>query len=197
MIPNVDSDATHNERKMMSLEQAILEHAGAVRELAAAIRDLATTQEPTKVYEDIASPSTQKEASKTETAPAPDQEKAERREAIDAALAAAAADKAAKQKEAEAKKAAEPAAPPAATTAVDTAVGSAPEQTAGSDAAADLDYTKDVAPALLRVHRAKGPDVLRNLLLQYLPGDPKPKGDKLRPDQYAAIVADAQALVAG
>lgn len=55
-----------------------------------------------------------------------------------------------------------------------------------------LDYKADVTPVLLDVHKLKGRDALKDLLTKF---DAK-TGDKLKPEQYADIVAQAKAILA-
>ena len=132
----------------MSLEQAILEHASALREVAAAIRERnapinAVVAQISEAVEEVKNFATE---------PA-DQAKAE-----------------------EVKPDAE----------LETAV-----QQVEQEEAAALDYKTDVRPVLLALNKAKGADALKGLLGKYGAAT----GDKLDAEHYAAIVADAKALI--
>lgn len=56
-----------------------------------------------------------------------------------------------------------------------------------------LDYKTDVRPVLLALAKKAGQPALKDLLTKYGAAT----GDKLTPDQFAGIVADANALIAG
>lgn len=57
---------------------------------------------------------------------------------------------------------------------------------------AQLDYKADVKPTLLKLNQEKGRDALSGLLKKYN----APNGDKIKPEDLGAILADAQTLLA-
>jgi len=96
-------------------------------------------------------------------------------------------EKAAKQEKAEAKKPVEKAEVSSETSA-DAGVASFDKP------ATQLDYKADVKPTLLKLHQdpRHGADALKALLKKYN----APNGDKIKPEDLGAILADAQALLA-
>lgn len=135
----------------MSLEQAILEHASALREVAAAIRERnapinAVVAQISEAVEEVKNFATEPaEQVKTEEVK-PDAE-------------------------------------------LETAVQQVEQ--AAQEESAPLDYKADVRPVLLALNKAKGADALKGLLGKYGAAT----GDKLDAEHYAAIVADAKALI--
>ncbi len=140
----------------MSLEQAINDHAAAIRELAAAIAksgstvgtEAPATEVVTKVY-------------KIDTTE-PVKEQTPAQKAIAEANAAAAAAKVKKQE----------------------AIAEASEPAPAEDK--ELDYEKDVKPALVQYLKAKGRDAGVALLAKY----GAKNGEGVKPEDYAAILAD-------
>jgi CBS domain-containing protein len=177
----------------MSMEQAILEHAGALRELAAAIK---STGVPFSSAMTIA-PVTNGEVRKlkgTITEGDPIQAKA-------AELAEARTERVAATKEAAAQGAKANEKPLKSDAEIEAALDKI-EQKAKDVAKvlgiddteqAALDYKKDVYPVLLQVSKIKGKEALRGLLDKF----GAKTGDSLKADQFAAIVADGNALLAG
>lgn len=157
----------------MSMEQAILEHAGALRELAAAIKstggaDLRKAEMMAGVHlQEAMGAGRELKEKAAELAEA-------RTERVAATKEAAAQDAKANEKPTEVKPDAE----------LDKAVEQV-EQAA-------LDYKKDVYPVLLQVSKTKGKEALRGLLDKF----GAKTGDSLKADQFAAIVADGNALLA-
>lgn len=151
----------------MSLEQAILELAAAMKEQAAA----------------------QRESNEVQRATAAGYEKAVTAYAIGGQRKRSSEDEAGKQahndelaqqsKTEEVKPDAE----------LETAVQQVEQ--AAQEEAAPLDYKADVRPVLLALNKAKGADALKGLLGKYGAAT----GDKLDAEHYAAIVADAKALI--
>lgn len=188
----------------MSLEQAILDHAAAIRELAAAMTGSgrrvgmpaalaapyiggtgqaevnAALDRDDKVQQakdaelEAAVAKVEDEATMTRSTP---------RAQIDAALAAARAEKAA-----EAKKAAGSKTAPAAPAAPSTSAPAAP-----SEPGASLDYAKDVKPTLVELVKIRTRDALVGLLAKY----EAKNGESLTAEQLPLILADAQALIKG
>lgn len=187
----------------MSLEQAITDHAAAIRELAAAMITTAasglnlTVEQRNKFYAEAATvgkASTVKTLGKTE--PTDAQIDAE----IDADVAkveAAAAPNATRavieQKLAEARAAKNAAsAAGTATAAADTQTTAGAADTATDAAQTSYDYAKDVAPVLTKVAQ-KSRDSLVALLAKF----GAKKGNELKADDYAAVLGAANELLAG
>lgn len=161
----------------MSMEQAILEHAGALRELAAAIKSMGDGGRFTGFRPELAAPYGDE---KTADTPAEGAEKG-------------------KPAPAEAKKdvqaepnPAEPAAPTPKSQVVPSDELEAAVTKVEEDSKA-LDYKTDVRPVLLALAKKAGQPALKDLLTKYGAAT----GDKLTADQFAGIVADANALIAG
>lgn len=175
----------------MSMEQAILEHAGALRELAAAIKSIGTAQVAISGAAAIVH-----EFEQSHVTPAVKAQKEAHEAALKGVTREESADKAAP---AEAKKdvQAEPSpAEPAAQTAkiqvapsdeLEAAVSKVEEESKA------LDYKTDVRPVLLALAKKAGQPALKDLLTKYGAAT----GDKLTADQFAGIVADANKLIAG
>lgn len=156
----------------MSMEQAILEHASALRELGQAMKDAAIMNaEVAKlngemllaqarqivVADDVSLTDDQKAANKVEQ-----KAQAETKKSVSAVVSS-------EQKQD----------PATATT----------EETIGTDDKV-LDYKDDVTPVLLALHKKTGG--LKDLLTKFGVA----KGDQLKPEQFADIVAQANALLA-
>lgn len=62
-----------------------------------------------------------------------------------------------------------------------------------SVAPADLDYTKDVRPVLLAVNKKAGQPALKALLTKFGAAT----GDKLKPEQFTDVLAEANKILAG
>jgi len=150
----------------MSLEQAILEHASALRQLAVAIT-LVGDKVPTGNWGQ--QPVVEAKAEKYEKT-AEDWAEGLNKEA----------DERWKNTKGESAKA---------DAELETAVQQV-EQDAQEEAA-PLDYKADVRPVLLALNKAKGADALKGLLGKYGAAN----GDKLDAEHYAAIVEDAKALI--
>lgn len=163
----------------MSMEQAILELAAAMREQAAAQRESNEVQRETAAGYERAVTAYGKTFNEVSAAD-PVQDKAAelaeaRTERVAATKEAAAQDAKANEKPAEVKPDAE----------LDKAVEQV-EQAA-------LDYKKDVYPVLLQVSKTKGKEALRKLLDQF----GAKTGDALKADDFAAILAAGNELLAG
>lgn len=154
----------------MSMEQAILEHAGALRELAAAIRErnvplAALAGQAEQAVKEIKDSLLEDKAAELAEA---------RTERVAATKEAAAQDAKENEKPAEVKPDAE----------LDKAVERV-EQAA-------LDYKKDVYPVLLQVSKIKGKEALRKLLDQF----GAKTGDALKAEDFAAIRKAGNELLA-
>jgi cytoskeletal protein RodZ len=176
----------------MSLEQAITDHAAAIRELAAAILGRVSAATISTAPGHSIAQAAAKAASKTE--PTDAQIDAE----IDAAVTKVEAD--AKPNAARAvieQKLAEARAAKNAGSAAGTATAAADTQTtagaadiATAEAQTSYDYAKDVAPVLTKVAQ-KSRDSLVALLATF----GAKKGNELKPEQYIAVLADANKLL--
>jgi hypothetical protein len=162
----------------MSLENAILEHAAAIRELVAAMVskgavlgpkvvmtpaavEMIADMQPIKTGDAEVEQSVQKvEAAAEEESP--------KRKAINEALAAARAASAAKEKAPE------------------------PKDEEPAPAAAAIDYKTQVYPKLVELGKGKGRAAVVGLLAEF---DAK-NGDQLKPEQYAKVLARAAELAA-
>lgn len=177
----------------MSLEQAITDHAAAIRELAAAILGRVSAATISTAPGHSIAQAAAKVASKAELTDA--QIDAE----IDAAVTKVEADAkpnatraVIEQKLAEAR-AAKNASSTAgtATQAADTQTTAGAADTATAEAQTSYDYTKDVAPVLTKVAQ-KSRDMLVNLLAKF----GAKKGNEIKADDYAAVLDDARNLLA-
>jgi hypothetical protein len=169
----VDSDKPNKKGFTMSIENAILELAGAIRELAASNQKAAVagslmTKEQRQAF-----------YGESVRAVAPADPVADLKEAgktnPELASAAEELEQAVQKVEADAK--AEKAAP-------------APEEISAADTT--LDYKIDVKPVLLKVFKAHGQPALKGLLDKF----GVPNGDKLSADQLPAVLSEANALLA-
>jgi hypothetical protein len=169
----------------MSIEDAILEHAGALRELAAAIRSLTGQMDGAVVAGQVRN---EKAASQVdESMGKPSKPAAERVAATkEAAAQDAKANEAKKPESGDQKASSEK---PAGNGAVssDAELDKTVEQVEQKA----LEYKADVYPVLIQVSK-KSKDKLRELLTKY---DAK-TGDTLASKHFAAIVADANAYLA-
>ena len=194
----------------MSLEQAITDHAAAIRELAAAILGRVSAATISTAPGHSIAQAAAKVASKAELTDA--QIDAE----IDAADKKAMADKDAadlksdvekveadakpnatraviEQKLAEARAAKNAAsAAGTVTAAADTQTTAGAADTATAEAQTSYDYTKDVAPVLTKVAQES-----RDKLVALLAKFGAKKGNELKADDYAAVLAAANELLAG
>lgn len=189
----------------MSMEQAILEHAGALRELAAAIKSI--SGDSAKVYgayiaQGFAVPDgdAKTEAENKQAAlEAKAAVKAKAAELAEARTERVAATKEAAAQDAKANEQDDPQMTRAIPREELQAALKAAKEKAELDKAVEqveqaaLDYKKDVYPVLLQVSKIKGKEALRGLLDQF----GAKTGDSLKADQFAAIVADGYALLAG
>lgn len=170
----------------MSLEQAITDHAAAIRELAAAIRGTASAARVTGMLPVIS-------ASYGKTEPTDEEVDTE----IDAAArsveaqAKAELEKSVAKVEAAAKNEGKSTAGTA-TQAADTQTTAGAADTATAEAQTSYDYTKDVAPVLTKVAQ-KSRDSLVALLAKF----GAKKGNELKADDYAAVLGAANELLAG
>lgn len=185
MLRSVDSDNNQTEETNMGIEQAITDHAAAIRELAAAIRGAASSNLATAVVGDPALVAMRQEHEAAEleksVTKVENEAKAEHKKVM--AMVEADRKSAAKQAVAEAltkAKAEKEAAKPA----------SAPEPEDDPLDAALLDWDKDVRPALLAV--GKDRDALVKLMAKY----DVPKGGKAPAEKWADLLAEANAIVA-
>lgn len=168
----------------MSMEQAILEHAGALRELAAAIKSMGGGWQPLHLAtgETIQGILTEQE------------DRAVR--SISEASTAPIRQKPAGKKEAPAERDVDQQARGVCTEAAEEVEPDAELEAAVAkveEAAKPLDYQVDVRPVLMAVAKSKdlGAPRLKELLAKY----GAPNGDKLKPTDYAAILADANELL--
>lgn len=182
----------------MSMENAILEHAAALRELSASIKAMHAGRGDAlalpasqgglvnQVVEKAAADAAKGEA----TSPA--------RQAIQAALDAAKAGstKAAGKPDAELEQAVQKvedsAAAEKARIDADTKAAEANRTEVHLEAPADLDYAKDVRPVLLAAIKAAGKDTVATMLKTF----GVEKADQLKPAQLPGAVAEAQKLIA-
>lgn len=180
----------------MSLEQAITDHAAAIRELAAAILGRVSAATISTAPGHSIAQAAAKVASKAE--PTDAQIDAEIDAEIDADVAkveAAAAPNATRavveQKLAEARAAKNASsAAGTATAAADTQTTAGAADTATAEAQTSYDYAKDVAPVLTKVAQ-KSRDSLVALLAKF----GAKKGNELKPEQFIAVLADANKLL--
>ena len=181
----------------MSLEQAITDHAAAIRELAAAI--LGTASASSIVTNPLASKA--EHFAKVEAGLAANKALStvgldnEMEKAVTQVEADAKAELTDAQIEAKAEKAAAKNAASAAgtaTAAADTQTTAGAADTATAEAQTSYDYAKDVAPVLTKVAQ-KSRDSLVALLAKF----GAKKGNELKADDYAAVLAAANELLAG
>lgn len=183
----------------MSMEQAILEHASALRELSAAIKsmyagragalaiglDLGGASDTSVVTaENKASIKNGGREMGADEAAALRKGNAERAEVKPDAELEKAVSKVEKDAKPEAKKPEEK-----------TVTQTEPSQDDGQgsdDGLTELSYTADVRPVLLKLNKAKGADTLKALLKKFGAAT----GDKLTADQFVAVLADANAQLA-
>lgn len=178
----------------MSLEQAITDHAAAIRELAAAILGRVSAATISTAPGHSIAQAAAKVASKAELTDA--QIDAE----IDAAVTQVEADAkpnatraVIEQKLAEARAAKNAgSAAGTATAAADTQTTAGAVDTATDTAQTSYDYTKDVAPVLTKVAQ-KSRDSLVALLAKF----GAKKGNEIKADDYAAVLGAANELLAG
>lgn len=166
----------------MSMENAILELAAAMREQAAAQRESNEVQRATAAGYERAVTAYATGEQRKDVAQANEQVSAkmagDKPEVKDAEI-----EKAVQKVEADAKK--EGAATSAATSQEST--------DDSSDALVELDYTKDVRPVLLAVNKKAGQPELKALLTKFGAAT----GDKLKPEQYGEVLAAANKILAG
>lgn len=154
----------------MSMEQAILELAAAMREQAAAQRESNEVQRATAAgYERAVTAYAAGEQRAREEAPA-EPKKDVQAEPTPAEPAAQTSNT-----------------PVAPSDELEAAVSKVEEESKA------LDYKTDVRPVLLALAKKAGQPALKDLLTKYGAAT----GDKLTADQFAGIVADANALIAG
>lgn len=178
----------------MSIENAITDHAAAIRELAAAILGRVSAATISTAPGPSIAQAAAKVASKAELTDA--QIDAE----IDAAVAKVEADAkpnatraVIEQKLAEARAAKNASsAAGTATAAADTQTTAGAAGTATAEAQTSYDYGKDVAPVLTKVAQ-KSRDSLVALLAKF----GAKKGNELKADDYAAVLGAANELLAG
>lgn len=189
----------------MSLEDCIKDHAAAIRELAAAILGTAsatritvghgpkikgTITEPTDAQIDAEIDAADKKAIGNAIAEVKGTTKAEAAKNQEALEAERELEKDVAKVEAAAKNAASAAG--TATAAADTQTTAGAADTATAEAQTSYDYAKDVAPVLTKVAQ-KSRDNLVALLAKF----GAKRGNELKADDYAAVLADANKLLAG
>ena len=178
----------------MSLEQAITDHAAAIRELAAAILGRASAAHVTGMLPIVEAQygeagydhaKAAQEADKEIAAKVAAKEKADEQAKQKAEL-----EKSVTKVEAAAKNAASAAG--TATAAADTQTTAGAADTATAEAQTSYDYTKDVAPVLTKVAQES-----RDKLVALLASFGAKKGNELKPEQYAAVLAAAKPIIGG
>ena len=167
----------------MSLENAIADHAAAIRELAAAILGTASAARVTGML-----PAMEAAYGKTEVKGTKQSEAAKNQEAIEAEREL---EKSVAKVEAAAKNEGKSAAGTA-TAAADTQTTAGAADTATDAAQTSYDYAKDVAPVLTKVAQ-KSRDSLVALLAKF----GAKKGNEIKADDYAAVLGAANELLAG
>lgn len=165
----------------MSMEQAILEHAGALRELAAAIKSMGSvsfTAQPSLM--------TKEQVAKAFDVPVDLVQEEAHPPADHSGTAKVIAESISKRVE-QVKATTEKADAVEPDAELEAAVTKVEEDSKA------LDYKTDVRPVLLALAKKAGQPALKDLLTKYGAAT----GDKLTADQFAGIVADANALIAG
>lgn len=177
----------------MSLEQAITDHAAAIRELAAAILGRASAATINTVAggtrKEVIYPKENVEVSITADSKNNAAYSAARIEEAETEQAVAKVEAAAKAEKAAAKNAASAAG--TATAAADTQSTAGAADTATDAAQTSYDYAKDVQPLLVKVGKN------RDQLVALLKSFGAAKGADIKPADYAAVIAKANELIAG
>jgi lipopolysaccharide biosynthesis regulator YciM len=171
----------------MSMEQAILEHAGALRELAAAVKSMGDSGRVTGFRPELAAPYGDEKVAEVKDAvleqAIKDGAESARAEVVKADKKVPNDETIAAMKEAEQIVANRE----KADAELEAAVSKVEEESKA------IDYKTDVRPVLLALAKKAGQPALKDLLTKYGAAT----GDKLTADQFAGIVADANALIAG